>query len=142
MNEMSICNARRAEVPIGALQALVANAIDVLITSIADSVMTNITAWSKKSLGYHIKLGIFNCWRKGMLGMMAMIHADMARNAKIKVWASSASNEILFGEFLDAGVASASRNMDLEVFCDGWDGLWLLLDLTLWRNGFRNAVNN
>jgi len=61
--------------------------------------MTNIAAWGKKSLSDHIELGIFNCWRKGMLGMMAMIHADMARNAKIKVWASGTGDEILLRQF-------------------------------------------
>jgi hypothetical protein len=47
MDKTGVDNASGAEVPVRAIQTLVTDAIDVLITSIADSVMFSIAAWLK-----------------------------------------------------------------------------------------------
>jgi hypothetical protein len=99
MNEVGIRNAGRAEVPVWAVEALVTNTIDVLITTITNGIMASVTAWGKKGLCHRIKVCALNGWYKCMLGVMTMLHADMARNAKIKVEARCASDEVFFREF-------------------------------------------
>jgi hypothetical protein len=47
VNEARVDNTTGAEIPIWAVEALVANAIDVLVTTITDSVMTRVAAGSK-----------------------------------------------------------------------------------------------
>lgn len=75
-----------------------------LITSITDSIVTGITARSKQSLSNPLDSSILNCGSKAMLWVVTMLIDKMARNAEIIVLASSAGNEFLLGEFLDAGV--------------------------------------
>ena len=116
MDEASIGNARCTEVPVGAVEALVTNTVNVLfiisksfhnrfdaviylVTSITDSIVANVTAWSEQSLGDEVKLGLFDSRLESMLGVVAMLHADMAGNAEIKVGARSAGDEVLLGEF-------------------------------------------
>lgn len=65
-----------------------------------------------------------------MLRVVSMIHSNMAGNAKIVIWARSACNEVLFGHFLDAGIAGTSCNvktflLSLEFGYHDW----------LWDNG-------
>ncbi len=87
MNEASIRVASRAEVPVRAVKALVADTVDVLITSVTNSIVASVSAWGKKSLGNQVEVGVFNSWLKSMLGVMAMLHAYVARDAQIVVWA-------------------------------------------------------
>ena len=61
--------------------------------------MTNVTAWSEKSLRNNIKICILDGSLKGMLGVMAMIIAKMTWEAKIKVRARCASNKLVLGKF-------------------------------------------
>ena len=73
--------------------------ITYLITSITDSVVTNVTAWSEQSLSDEVKLRILNSRLECMLGVVTMLHANMAGDAEIKVWAAGAGDKVLLGEF-------------------------------------------
>ena len=61
--------------------------------------MANVAAWSQQSLGDEVKLGLLDSRFESMLGVVAMLHADMASNAEIIVGARSAGDEVLLGEF-------------------------------------------
>jgi len=102
MDEVGILEASSTEVPIRAVQTLVANTVDVLVTSIADGIVSNISAGSEKSLGNQIEVCLFNSWLKCVLRVMTMLHADVAGDTKVIVGTRGASNEVLFREFLDA----------------------------------------
>jgi hypothetical protein len=125
VDEVSIGNARCAEVPVRAVKALVTNTVNVLITSITDSIVANVTTRSEQSLGDEIKLGLLNSRFECMLGVVAMLHANVARDAEIKVGARSAGDEVLLGKFLNARIASASSNRNLQVLGDARCSLWL-----------------
>ncbi len=76
-----------------------AKARTYLVTSITDSIVANVTARSEQSLRDEIKLGLLNSRLESMLGVVAMLHANMARNAKIIVGARSASDKVLLRQF-------------------------------------------
>jgi hypothetical protein len=78
MNETCVGNAGSAEVPIWAVKALVADTIDILVTTVANSVVTNVAAWSEKSFGNQIKVRILNSRLKCMIGVVAMLHSNVA----------------------------------------------------------------
>jgi hypothetical protein len=117
VDEVGIGDARCTEVPIRAVEALVTDTIDVLfvclamipqevgeyttylITPITDSVVTNVTAWSEQSLSDEVKLRILNSRLECMLGVVTMLHANMASDAEIKVGAAGAGDKVLLGEF-------------------------------------------
>lgn len=121
MDEARVDDATRAEVPIWAVETLVANAIDVLlfvsyfrciikihstylVTSITDSIVTRVTARSKQSLRNSLESSILDCGSEAVLWVVTMLVVNMARNAEIIILARSAGNEVLLGEFLDAGI--------------------------------------
>jgi hypothetical protein len=99
VDKARVCNASCAKIPVWAIEALVTDTIDVLVTSIANSVVASVAAWSKQSLGNKIKLGILNSRSECMLGVVAMLQAHMARNTEIIVITGSASDEVLFCKF-------------------------------------------
>jgi hypothetical protein len=78
MNETCVGNAGSAEVPIWAIKALVADTIDILVTTVANSVVTNVAAWSEKSFGNQIKVRILDSRLKCMIGVVAMLHSNVA----------------------------------------------------------------
>ena len=99
VDEVGILEASSTEIPIRAVQALVANTVDILVTSIADGIVTNISARSKESLGNHVEVCLFNGWLECMLRMVTMLHADVASDTQIIVGTSGAGNEVLLSEF-------------------------------------------
>jgi hypothetical protein len=50
VDEVGIWHADRAEIPIGAIEALMSDTIDVFITAIADCIVASVATWSKESL--------------------------------------------------------------------------------------------
>ena len=99
MDEAGVDNATRAEVPVWAVEALVTNTVDILVTSIADSVVSRVSARSKQGLSNGLKGGIFDCRSEAVLWVVAVFVFNEAGNAEIKVLASSAGNEALLWEF-------------------------------------------
>jgi hypothetical protein len=137
MDEASIDVAGWAEVPVWAIKALVTNTVDVLVASIANGIMSNVTARSEKCLSNDIEMSILNSWLECMLGVVAMLHTNVARNAEVVVRAWSASNEVLLSEFLNARVTSTSSNWDLQGL-----GEVDLGTLRLRRHGLSGAVDD
>lgn len=99
MDEASIGDASCAEVPIRAVKAFMTNAVDILVTSITNSIMASVAAWSKEGLSNKVEGCILNSRFECVLGVVAVLHADVARNAKVIVGASSASHKVLLREF-------------------------------------------
>jgi hypothetical protein len=63
--------------------------------------VTSVAAWCKQSLGNKVKFRILNSGLESMLGVMAVIHTDVARNTQIKIWASSAGHKVLLGQLCE-----------------------------------------
>lgn len=136
VDEASVGLASRAEVPVWAVEALMANTVDVLVTTITDGIVSNITARGKKSLGNDVELGVLDSWLESVLGVVAMLHTDMASDAKVVVGACSAGNEVLLGKLLNARVAGAGSNWNLQIR----DSLLDRLDFR--RHGLSRAVDD
>jgi hypothetical protein len=98
MDEARVDNASRAVVPVRAIKALVSDAVDVFVTSIADSRVACIASGLKKSACKRVKDSIVNCRCKCMLGVVTMLKRNVARNTEIKVITCCASHEILLWE--------------------------------------------
>lgn len=99
VDEVGVLEASSTEVPVRAVQALVANTVDIFVTSIADGIVANISARSEESLGNQLEVCLFNGWLECMLRMVTMFHTDVAGDAEIIVGTSGAGNEVLLSEF-------------------------------------------
>lgn len=93
VDELRIWNAGLAVVPVWAVKALVANTVDVLVTTITDSLVRDVASRVEKCLGEGLQGGICRCWCKRMLWVVAMLNLVMAWNAEIKVITVYASDE-------------------------------------------------
>lgn len=102
VDEAGIDNAGRAIVPVGAVEALVTDTKDVLVTTITDGMVARVAAWLEKSLGKRIQGHIFNSRSKGMLWVVAMLKTHVTRNAEIKIITGSASDKAFLGKLLNA----------------------------------------
>ena len=100
-------------IPIGAAHALIANTVDVLqsnqyadrkssifiaylITSITRCHVAHVTSGAKELSGKCIECLLFRYWCKSMAGVMSMFQANVARNAKIVIFAHQAGYEVGF----------------------------------------------
>lgn len=99
VDELRIWNAGLAVVPVWAVKALVTNTIDVLVTTITDSLVRNIASRVEKCLGKGLQFGVRRCWCKRMLWVVAMLDLVMAWNAEIKVITIHASDETVLWVF-------------------------------------------
>lgn len=115
VDEVGIGNASSTEVPIRAVKALVANTKNglctvsdqfkegveraYLVTTITDSIVANVAARGKKRLCHQSKSSTLNSRLECMLWIVAVLHANVARDAEIKVGTGGAGDEILLGEF-------------------------------------------
>jgi hypothetical protein len=138
MNETGIGNASRAEIPIWAIETFVTNTIDILVTPITNSIVSSVTARSEEGLRNHVKIDILNGRSKSVLGVVAMFQTNVAWDAQIVIITGSASDEILFGQFLNARVAGAGSNIDLGLFNESSLGS----RESLWLNGLSGASDD
>ena len=139
-------NARAAVVPIWAVQALVTDAVDLLVTAIADGVVANVTARGKGSLCGHAEDSTLSGRLEAVRGVVSVFVGGVARDAQVEVIASRASDKLMLRQHVNAVVASASRharllgerlgllckgtrNLSLDVFLD--TGSHLARDLVL-----------
>jgi hypothetical protein len=99
VNEASIDDASRAVVPIWAVEALVANSVDVFVTSITDCIVAGVASRAKESLRDQVEVSIFDSRDESVLGVMAVLLSSVARNAEVVVLARCAGNEVLLREF-------------------------------------------
>lgn len=98
MNELGVLNTFGAVVPIGAVEALVADTENWLVTAIAQSGVLHTTSRSTHERAHRTD-GIF-CNRLERMGwMMAMLVRLMAGSAEIEILAVEASNELVLGIF-------------------------------------------
>jgi hypothetical protein len=106
VDKSSVDDAGSAVVPIRAVETLVSDTVDVLITTITYSMVSSVAARFKKLICKRIQRSIFNSGCKGVFRVMAVLKSDVAGNTEVVVIAYSASNKVCLGEFLDARIAS------------------------------------
>lgn len=82
-----------AEIPVGAVQALVADAVDELLASIADRRVTNIAASIAKEVAQSWHCCVRSCSLEGMTRMMAVLVVNMALHAQVVVITRGACNK-------------------------------------------------
>jgi hypothetical protein len=99
VNKGSVDNAFRAVIPVWAVQALVADASDVLVTAITHSVVSLVATSSHLDGNVVWHVGTCNSRDKGMLGVVAMGILGEASLAEVEILASGAVEELGLGEF-------------------------------------------
>lgn len=142
MSGASILDAVLAEIPIGAIETLVAHAIDLLVTSITDGIVAHVAARSEQSLCSKGKYCLLSRWVKAVSGMMAMLVAGMAVNAKVKVLARVASDKITLGQHYYAAVAGTSWNRNARLLLGNVRSVNFLLERArdLWLDVFEKRL--
>jgi len=123
--ERGVCNTSGAVVPVWAVEALVANAVDGLVTAIADGVVANVTAWSQSSLLVHAEADVVSSRGEAVSRVVTVLVLTVARNAQVKVLTSLARDELVLRKDIDAVVASASGHLHC-LFESGHAALGLL----------------
>jgi len=129
-----ILDAIVAVIPIRAVQALVADAVDLLVAIIADGVVADAAAGCEHGLGGKRKDSVRGGRRESMRWVVTMLVGGVALDAQVEVVARSASHEVAVWQNDDAAVASASGearhiSQSLGVVVESaWD---LILDLRL-----------
>jgi len=107
VNKLGIHNAVSAVIPVGAVEALVADASDVPVATIADGVVALVTARRQLDLNVAGDMGTLNCGNEGVLGVVAVEVLLEACVAQVEVLAGCAVEEAGLGQLRHAGVASA-----------------------------------
>lgn len=132
VDELGVLETVRAVVPVWAVQALVADTVDELVTAIADGVVTDVPARVAQEIGQGRQDSLGRGGLEGVARVVTVLVANMASEAEVVVFARNAGNEFLLGEDLDAAVAGAGW---LLLICDGLllvgKGTWNLLLLGL-----------
>jgi hypothetical protein len=95
----------RAVVPVWTVHTLVANTIDVLVTSVTDSTVAYVAARRKQGVGYDVKLRTLDGRSEGVLWIVAVLQGDVARDAEVVVLAGRAGDEVLVGPFCNGSSA-------------------------------------
>lgn len=98
VDELGALDALGAEVPVGAVQALVAHAVDELLATIADSGVADVSASIAKEVSKSRHRGVLSGSLEDMTGVVAMLVVDVALHAKIVVVACGAGNELALVE--------------------------------------------
>jgi len=96
-----------AEIPVWAVQALVADAVDRCVTPIADGLMTNSTSGSQEHGAHSIQDCVLRRRLEAVKRMVAMLLRNMARKANVVIFANGASNEALLRKASHTRVADS-----------------------------------
>ena len=115
VNEWSVGNASGAIIPVGAIKALVTDALDLFIATVANGVVGLATARVQSARHFILQPGSLNSWDEAVLGMMAMAVLGKARAAEIKVLTCGAVDKVRLGKLLDAAVACADARIAVLV---------------------------
>jgi hypothetical protein len=107
VSEAGVQNAEGAVVPVWAIQTLVANASNVLVTSIADSLVNLVAARSHLHLDMSRHLSLCHGGREAVAGVVTVNVLAEAGLAKIIVLTYLAVEELLLRVLLNAAVAGA-----------------------------------
>jgi hypothetical protein len=135
-----------AVVPVWAVQALVTDAIDELVTSVANGGVADIASGVAKEVCQSWEGSIRGSSGESMTGVVAVLVADVAVHAQVVVFAGKAGDELLLGEALDAAVACAGglviRDDRVLLVGVGARDFAGLLGLDLGRNALGGAVHD
>ena len=93
VDERGIVNTSGAVIPIWTVEALVADTIDVLVTAVTYGMMACVPAWLEKRLCQWIQCDALNSRCESMLWVVTVLETNVARNAKIKIVTSGASDK-------------------------------------------------
>lgn len=129
MNKACINNASRAIIPVWAIKAFMTDAINILVTTIANGLMGTVAARLEECPSKGVQSDGFDRRFKYMFGVMAMLKFDVTRNAKVKVLAIGTSNKVGIWKFLNAAIASSSGN-----FFWFFDSYQSSLRLSVWHS--------
>lgn len=136
VNERSTLEASTAVVPIWAVEALVADTENEIVTAIADGLMSDVAAWLEHFCHTILHTGRqgLSGWSEGVLWVVTVLIGNMALNAEIKVWAVIAGNEAVFSSLDETRVAGPNPLLDrFGLLLRLWSGLILLWN----KCGFR-----
>lgn len=76
-----------------------ADAVDVLITAIADGIVALISARFKEGFGNQVELRSLNSRGEGVLWVMAVSQGNVARNAEVVVFAGNTGDKPILSPF-------------------------------------------
>ena len=108
MNMPSALDTVGAKVPIGTVETLMAYAVDCLVTSVANSGMTNITAWGTEKLCSGSHQGFGGRGLERVTWMVSVGIVLMAGHAQIIIFAVFTSDEVVLWEL--CGKVSGNLN--------------------------------
>lgn len=98
VDNLGTLQALRAVVPVWAVQALVADAVDELVTAVTNSVVACITAGVAERIAQSRQSSVRSGSLEGMAGVVAVLVDRVALQAQVVVFTHSACNEFSFGE--------------------------------------------
>jgi hypothetical protein len=122
VDERGVHHAAGAIIPIGAIQALMAYAGNVLVTAVADGMVRLATAGCEAASHLRLQPSALNSRHKGVPGMVTVTVFGEAGPAEVVVLARRAVNKFYFGELLYTAVACADARVQ-EVVEDRDDPL-------------------
>lgn len=144
MNGICVWETCRTEIPIRAVQALVADSIDVLVTSVTNGVVAHISARRQQRLGDRREMSAINGGHEWVSRIMAVKIIHMAGHAHVVIGALNTRDEMLLSEFCEARVASACIELIFfRLLCVGsYSFLGLRVCARLRWNRLRDAVED
>ena len=98
VDELGALDTLGAEVPVGAVEALVAHTIDELLAPIANSGVAHVPARIAKEICKGRHGSLLGGSLEGMAGVVAVLVVDVALHAKIVVFTGGAGNELTLVE--------------------------------------------
>lgn len=145
VNDFGALDTVRAVIPVGAVQALMANTIDELVATIANSGMANVPARVAEGPSKGRKDGLRSSGLENVAGVVTVLVVHMAVQAEVVVFTAETCDKLLLWQDLDTTVASASRLLHghwllLVVECTGH--LLMIVGPHLGRNSLSRAVDN
>jgi hypothetical protein len=146
VDELGVLDAVRAVVPVWAVQALVANAIDELVAAVADGRVADVPTSIAKEVSQGGEGVLFLDSLELMARVMAVLVADVAVHAQIVIVARLAGDKFILWEDFDAAIAGAGW---VFVLCnrllligEGSRDFLLFLSVDLGPNALGGAVDN
>jgi hypothetical protein len=94
VDELGALDALGAEVPVGAVQALVAHTVNELLAAIADGRVADIAASIAQEVGKSGHRSLFSGSLESMARVVAVLVVDVALHAEVVVFACGARNKL------------------------------------------------
>jgi len=158
VDEVAVLRAAQTVVPVGAVQALVSDSLDLVLTAIANGTVLLVATRGKAASHLRLKASSLNGGDEAVLGVVAVTVLGEACPAEIIVVAGGAVDELDLGQLLDAAVACpharekhAVENGNDTLLgqrgrrgkrCGSGSYSWSRSSLRLGCQAFRRAVDN